>query len=47
MDWLLGSIHPLYGEVVAMLTTDGEPYRMFRDDEGSVALTPLGSLGES
>ena len=40
-QWFLGEIHPIYGEVVMMGVTGGEPYRWFRDKYGGIAMIPL------
>ncbi|MCK5016035.1 MAG: hypothetical protein KAS32_03095 [Candidatus Peribacteraceae bacterium] len=41
--WLLGEIHPLYGEVVACGCGIGGAWRMF-DNDGVVSLIPLDVL---
>jgi hypothetical protein len=43
MKWIIGEIHPIYGEVLAMGIREGEPYRMFTKD-GVVSLIPLDCL---
>jgi len=41
--WVIGSIHPEYGEVQMMGCRDGEPYRMMVKDD-VVSLMPLDVL---
>jgi len=40
--WLIGEIHPMFGEVVACGVTQGEPWRMFLCD-GVISMIPLSS----
>lgn len=43
-NWVLGEEHQLYGKVVMMRTIEGEPYRFFKDEHGSISMIPLECL---
>ncbi len=43
--WVLGAIHPQFGEVVMMGTTGGEKYRWFQKDN-LTSMIPLSFLRE-
>ena len=44
MNWILGEIHPIYGEVQMMANLKGESYR-FMIKDGVVSMIPLSFLG--
>ena len=44
IKWKIGDNHKAYGKVAAMGIKEGEPYRMFLDKDGGVALIPLACL---
>lgn len=43
-SWVIGSIDEDYGVVVAMYCIEGEPYRFFEDEEGTISMIPLSAL---
>ena len=43
MKWVIGDVHPIYGECQMMGITGGESYRWFIK-EGSVSMIPLSML---
>jgi len=45
--WIIGTVHPIYGDVQAMGRIDGEQIRWFIGKDGVVSMIPLGMLSYS
>ena len=45
-QWKIGDKHKYYGEVIAMGIREGEPYRFFKNKDGTISLIPLACLLE-
>jgi hypothetical protein len=44
MEYGIGEHHPLYGEVIMVGIIEGESYRWFKDDNGTISMIPLDVL---
>ena len=44
MKWKLGDKHKYFGKVIMMRTIEGEPYRFFKEEDGSISMIPLSAL---
>jgi hypothetical protein len=44
MKWIIGEIHPIYGEVQMMACFGGDSYRFMMKD-GVISMIPLSALG--